>query len=272
MTDQDILDFEESARPNGAACWSARQFAEYLGYADFKSFRRAVEKAMTTCVRLNIPLGENFREVPASADGLRDWKLSRFACYLVAMNADPRKERVAKAQAYFAGLAESFREYLETAEDVERLVIRGDIADEERGLSGTAQTHGVQSYAFFQNAGYRGMYNMNLVDLRFLKQVPGKRSPLDFMYSTELAANLFRITQTRAKIQSEGTQGQQALERVAQQVGHKVRETMISLSGTAPEDLPAAPDIHDTKSRLRAAQRTLKRLDSPRPGRRVPDS
>lgn len=217
-------------------------------------------------MRLNIPVTENFRETKNVVDGIpvTDVKLSRFACYLVAMNGDPRKEKVAKAQIYLAGLAESFREYLEAAQDVERLVTRGEIVEEEKELSGTAHTHAVANYAFFQNAGYRGMYNMNLTDLRQLKQVPSKRSPLDFMYSTELAANLFRITQTRAKIDNEGIMGQTALEWAAQNVGSTVRKTMIELSGTAPEDLPAAPDIKETHTRLRAAQKTLKKLDSPR--------
>lgn len=263
--DPDILGFESLAKSNGGLYWSARKFAKFLGYSDYKSFRRVIDRAVSACMRLRIPVTENFLGVQGIIDDqmVTDTKLSRFACYLVAMNADSRKEKVAKAQVYLAGLADSFREYLEASEDVDRLVIRGDIADEEKTLSAVAHSHAVLSYPFFQNAGYRGMYNMNLIDLKQLKQMPSSRSPLDFMYSTELAANLFRITQTKEKIQNEGITGQANLERAHQTVGRTIRNTMQELSGTLPETLPTAPDIKATEKRLRDAHRTLKKLDAP---------
>lgn len=263
-TDAMILGFEGSVRSNGEAYWSAREFCQFLGYADYRTFKRAIDRAASACMSLNIPVSENFKQAKLTVNGdvFDDLKLTRFACYLVAMNADPRKERVAKAQAYFAGLAETFREYVEAVQEVERLVIRGDLVDEEKNLAHTASSHLVENYAFFQNAGYRGMYNRNLNDLRQLKGVPGTRSPLDFMHSEELAANLFRITQTNAKIRNEGIMGQQALEGTAQEVGGIVRRTMIELSGTAPEDLPPADDLREVKTKLRATQRALKKMDA----------
>jgi DNA-damage-inducible protein D len=117
---------------------------------------------------------------------------------------------------------------------------------------------------FFQNAGYRGMCNVNLNRLREIKGVPPKRSPLDFMHSTELAANLFRITQTDAKIQNEQVTGQKRLEQMATEVGRTVRNTMIKLSSTRPEHFPAAGDINHARSSLKQTHRSMKKLDRPR--------
>ena len=262
--DTDILGFEATAHTNGETTWSAREFGDFLGYADYSSFRRrAVERAISACMRADIPVQENFRETATIVDGreLPDIKLTRFGCYLVAMNGDPHKEQVAKAQAYFAGLAETFKNYVDAAAEVERLVIRGDLVDEEKSLAATASSHGVENYAYFQSAGYRGMYNMTLVKLRVLKQVPAGRSPLDFMQSQELAANLFRITQTDAKIRNDEITGQRGLENAAHEVGAAVRQTMYELSGTRPEALPSAGDIREVPKTLKKTQRSFEKMD-----------
>lgn len=266
MTDEtgDILGFEATAHVNGDTTWSAREFGDFLGYADYSSFRRrAVERAISACMRAGIPVSENFRDSVIVIDGreLPDIKLTRFACYLVAMNGDPHKEVVAQAQAYFVGLAETFQDYVNAAAEVDRLVIRGDLVDEEKSLAATASTHGVVNYAYFQSAGYRGMYNMTLGRLRLLKNIPKGRSPLDFMHSQELAANLFRITQTDAKIRNEEIIGQDDLEAAATEVGAAVRQTMFELSGTRPEALPAAGDIREVPKTLKSAQRTFAKMD-----------
>lgn len=263
----DIIGFEATGHSNGGVTWSAREFGAFLGYSDYSSFRRrAVERAIAACMRAGIPVTENFIETTVIVDGheLPDLNLTRFGCYLVAMNGDPHKERVAEAQAYFAGLAETFKDYVNAVAEVERLVIRGDLVDEEKSLSATAASHGVENYAYFQSAGYRGMYNMSLNRLRMLKGVPGNRSPLDFMHSQELAANLFRITQTDAKIRRDEIIGQSPLENAAYEVGQAVRATMYELSGTRPEALPSAGDIKEVPKTLRETQRSLQLLDGPR--------
>lgn len=251
MADMDILPFDEhgdnfenSGQENGTRFWYARDFMALLGYEAFDAFEKAINKASKACLTLGIPLGDAIQQVERDVDGrpARDYKLSRFGCYLVAINGDVKKPQVAAAQAYFITLAESFRQYLQQGESVERLLIRDDITEREHSLSGVARDAGVENYAFFQSAGYRGMYNMNLGKLRDMRGIEKSRSPLDFMGRQELAANLFRITETEAKITNEKIHGQIRLEDAAMVVGRTVRETMQKLSGTSPENLPPAAE------------------------------
>jgi DNA-damage-inducible protein D len=269
MTDTDVFHFDDSrphfnalARENGITHWYAREFMEMLGYSEWSLFSKVINKALGVCITLNIPVQDNFQQLERDVNGRRspDFKLSRFACYLVAMNGDARKPEIARAQAYFAVLAESFQRYVEQAEDVERVAIRDDITVNEKMLSKTAHAAGVQNYAFFQNAGYRGLYNMNLSDLKLRKGVV-KGSVLDVMGGEELAANLFRITQTEARIKNQGIQGQRNLEQTAEAVGRTVRDTMINISGTRPETLPPARNIAEVRGDLKASSREFKKLD-----------
>ncbi|MBK1709797.1 damage-inducible protein D [Marichromatium gracile] len=264
--DDGRLAFDDLGHENGFRYWWASDLRHALGYESEPPFHKALNRAMSTCAALNINIIENFVQQEREIDGRRvaDYRLSRFACYLVAMNADPRKPQVASAQAYFATLAEAFARYVEEAEDVERVLIRDDVSEREKLLHGAAKRAGVDNYAYFQSAGYRGLYNMNLKKLRALKGVPGKRSPLDFMGKTELAANLFRITQTEEKLKADGIQGQRNAERTAESVGRKVRQTMIEISGTPPERLPSKADINEVRKSLKSTHRDLKKLDKPR--------
>jgi DNA-damage-inducible protein D len=267
-TELDPLAFEQAAHVNGDTCWYAREYASFLGYADYNGFHKGpIDRAIAASMRAGIPVAENFADIAATLHAPADMKLSRFACFLVAMNADSKKPQVARVQAYLAGLADTLQDYVSAPEQMDRIVIRGEISDGEKSLSATAKAAGIetaQDFAFFQNAGYRGMYNVNLNRLREIKGVPPKRSPLDFMHSTELAANLFRITQTDAKIQNEGVTGQKRLEATATEVGRTVRHTMIKLSNTRPEDLPSAGDINDARSALKQTHRSMKRIDRPK--------
>lgn len=253
--------FELKGRPNGFTTWSARAFAEFLGYSDYRSFKPALNRAQQVLLSLEIDVSDHFRQEVATDTGggkTVDIRLSRFACYLAAMNGDPKKKQVAKAQAYFARYNEECQRFIDDAEQLERVLIRDELSEHEKTLSHTAKKAGVEVYAFFQNAGYRGLYNMNLADLKKLKAIPKNRSALDFMGKDELAANLFRITQTDAKIKTDHVRGQVALEATAEKVGRKVRETMHEISGQRPEDLPAQEDIKSVKDGIKTTGHVLK--------------
>ena len=247
--DTDQPNFEAFAHENGFRHWLASDLVKMLDYTSMGPIKKAINKAMAACANLGASINDNFRELKNG--GVDDWCLSRFACYLTVMNGDPRNPKVALAQAYFITQAEAFREYIQEADGVERVLIRGEVSEREKALSGTASQHGVVNYAFFQNAGYRGMYNMDFGQLVRKKGVPAGRSILDFMGKTELAANLFRITQTEEKIRNEDIRGQRPLEQAHESVGREVRDTMRRTGGTLPEQLKLAGDIKKVRSGLK---------------------
>jgi len=255
--------FEDFGQSNGARFWYARDLMSWLGYEDWSSFSKAINRAIGTCTTLNISVAENFiqceRETESGAIG--DFKLSRFACCLTALNGDVKKPQVAAAQAYFVSLAEVLRKYFLNANNVDRVMIREEIAGREVTLSGVAKAAGVTTYAFFQNAGYRGMYNMDYRTLKIRKGIEQDRSLLDFMRKDELAANLFRLTLTEGRIKKDAVRGQYPLEEVAEQVGRRVRNTMIEETGLRPENIPIAEDITVVKRGLKRAHKEMKKID-----------
>ncbi|TAH38520.1 MAG: damage-inducible protein D [Planctomycetota bacterium] len=256
--------FDALANENGNRYWSAREIMGYLGYESWESFKKVINKAATACMNIGAPVLENF------GDTGTDCKLSKFACYLVAMNGDPKKRQVARAQAYFAVIAEAFQRYISGFEDIERFEIRHRLSGQEKSLASTAKQHGLERYAFFQDAGYRGLYNMRLSELRQYKDDPsnGSRPLLDFMGRRELAANLFRLTETEARIEKDNIQGQGPLESAAYQVGRQVRNMMVQDGGAPPESLPLATDVKKIESDLK---RTLKGLTKAEEDRRTKD-
>lgn len=250
--------FNDYAEINGQSYWPSSKLMAFLDYENVAVFEKVINKAVSACASLNIPFSENFKPIDGRPG---EYRLSRFACYLIAMNGDPRKPQVAAAQAWFATVAESMRQYLVSAEDHERHLIRVELTDAEKSLSRTAKAALVTEYQLFQNAGYRGMYNMNLGVLKKKKGVPEGRTILDFMRKDELAANLFRITQTEARLQSENVKGQKAAEATAHTVGKTVRDTMIKLSNTKPESIPLGGDIQESRKKIQQSSKEFKKLD-----------
>lgn len=257
--EEDKIGFDDFGEDNGSRYWYASDLMKFLGYESLSSFGKVINKATTTCLTLDIDVASNFIQVNREIDGqnVNDKKLSKFACYLVSMNGDPKKKNVAKAQAYFATLTEAVQKYINETEDVERVYIREEVSEHEKSLSSTAKKSGIQNFAFFQNKGYLGLYNMSLRKLKQVKGLSKNKKILDFVGKEELAANLFRITQTEAKIRQEKIRGQSNLEDTAFQVGKKVRKTMIDISNTRPEDLPLAQDIKKVKSDLKKTHKEL---------------
>lgn len=261
--DDDHPSFEAFGRENGFRHWLASDLMKMLDYTGMGPIRKAINRAMAACANLGAPINENFRETKSEATD-KDWCLSRFACYLTVMNCDPKNPKVALAQAYFITQAEAFRQYVQEADGVERVLIRGEVSEREKALAGTASQHGVMNYGFFHNAGYRGMYNMDFSQLVRRKGVPTGRSILDFMGKTELAANLFRITQTEEKIRNEDIRGQRPLESAHESVGKEVRETMRRIGGALPENLRLEDDIKKVRSGLKRAGKEFAKIDGPK--------
>ena len=264
--EEKYLNFNDIARQDDFTCWYAREYMHMLGYESFNVFKKAINKAITTCMTLDIDVMENFKQIKREISGkqVSDYQLSRFACYLIAMNADNKKIEVANAQAFFAVTAEAIRRYVDNSEDVERVLIRDEVSTHEKSLSSVAKKAGVENegFALFQNAGYRGMYNMNLTTLKDYKGMTQKRRTLlDFMGKTELAANLFRITQTELKMKNEAIYGQKASEKTAESVGAKVRKTMLEISGVKPEDMELSEDIKKVRTSLKITHKGLKKID-----------
>jgi DNA-damage-inducible protein D len=247
--------FEDMGIENGTRTWKEAALEAALGYAE-GGLQGAIRKAQQACISVAIPIEDNFIKAD---DG--SYKLTRFACYLIAINADSKKPQVAAAQVYFAGLAETFQNAIEHAESVERVAIREEMTSGMKSLDSTAKKHGVVNYAFFLNAGYRGMYNMNLSRLKEVKGLPKGDQLLDRMGKVELAANLFRVTQTDERIKNQNLQGQRLLENAAENVGREVRKLMIRSSGKAPEDHRLAAPIKEVKKAIKSTSAKFKQLD-----------
>ncbi len=265
--------FEEFAKDNGIRYWFARDLMVMLGYESWDSFRKAVQRAMTALNALEIMHEETITPVTRIENGqnLQDYKLSRFGCYLVTMNGDPKKPGVATAQAYFIQSAETLRIAIEQSSGIERVLVRDEISDREKSLNQTAGLAGIENYAYFTSAGYRGLYNMNLAQLRAHRGVTNpKDSLLNYMGKTELAANLFRITQTEEKIKNESIRGQARLEKAAHFVGTQVRDTMQKLSNTKPENLPKEEHIKETKKRIKDTKKEFTQIDGEKRQRKLP--
>ena len=253
-------DFEEISISNGNTHWKSAALREWLGYANTDSFKQVISRAMTVCYTLSILTGEHF--IP-DINNKHEFKLTRFACYLIAMNGDHRKPQVAKAQVYFAQMADMVSGAMETADDVERVYVRQKITVRNKSLGETAQKRDVDNYAKFQNAGYIGLYNMGIRELKKIKglAMDDKRTPLDFMGDRELVANLFRITETEGRIKNNPQiYGQVALEKTAHDVGREVRNIMeVAPEKLAQEEIPE--DIKKIKTRIKKPVRKFDKMD-----------
>lgn len=256
------LSFENFKNQNGITYWWASEFMLMLGYSEMSSFKKVLDRATKAFISLNIEHLDNIIRVTRETDGQSqiDYKLTRFACYLIAMNGDPKKPEVAMVQAYFATQTRQFELYIEKQSDIERLLMRDEIKEGNKSLSSVAHQAGVKDYAKFTNAGYRGMYNMLNVQLARKRGVD-KSKLFETMGRTELAANLFRITQTEERIKSQSIHGQAELEGTHFEVGREVRDIIIKNTGRKPEQLPQERQIPEVKKVLKSEFREMKKID-----------
>jgi DNA-damage-inducible protein D len=251
---------------DGRHFWWQSDLMTFLGYQSRETFSKPVGKAMSAVSTLGLSTFEGFRPAKRTVDGgeVDDCQLSRFACYLIAMNGDPRKPEIAAAQAYFTAMTEVARQAMLNVDKVERLILRDNMADAEKAMSSTAKRAGVNRYDIFRSEGYRGMYDMALAQLKSRKGVDADCVLADYMGRQELAANVFRVSETEAKVRNQKIKGDIQVQRTAFEVGRVVRKTMIETSGTRPEDLPAEEDIAKVRSRFKKAAKGLENMDKPK--------
>ena len=238
-------------REDGTEYWSARELSKVLQYEKWQNFSKVIDKAMLACKNSGGNIENDFTEVSkivvtgATQRKVLDYELSRYACYLIVQNGDPRKEVIALGQTYFAiqtrrqEVADYFNQL---DEDNKRLVIRGDIKQWNKMLLEAAHNAGVitnKEYAEFQNKGYMGLYGgLTVDDIHKRKELNANEKILDFMGSTELIANLFRISQTQEKLKKDKIKDKYKANDTHYEVGTKVRKAIEDIGGTLPEDLP----------------------------------
>jgi DNA-damage-inducible protein D len=259
-----ISPFDRIRRTNDAnnEYWESRDLADVLDYTQYRNFEVVIEKAKLACFNSGYRIEDHFADVSKMVEigsgANREIKvtlLSRYACYLVIQNADPKKEIVAHGQTYFA--IQTRRQELADGriEDERRVLLREEMRRHNVQLADTARGAGVIEpidYAIFQNHGYRGLYGgLKQEDIHHRKGLKKSQKILDHMGSTELAANLFRATQAEEKLRRDEVKGKDAANRTHREVGAKVRKTIQELGGTMPEELPVVESIRKIETQQR---------------------
>lgn len=243
-------DFESIKKidEDGIEYWEARELMPLLDYLRWENFEPVIQKATTACKKSDQSVIGHFRDITkkvvlgsGGVRNIKDYKLSRYACYLIAQNGDSSKQAIANAQTYFA--IQARRQEL-----AQRLSTREEIRQQNKLLFKTAKKAGVTEFGKFNDFGYLGLYNMHISSIKEKKEI-GKDSIIDRAGSLELAANLFRITQAEDKIRREDIKGQSKANVAHFVVGKKVRETIKDIGGTMPEDLPPQKNIKKLKER-----------------------
>ena len=243
---EDIKHIDE----NGHEYWLARELQNILGYNQWRSINDLIERAKIACKESNNNIDDHFalyrKKIKLAKSATRkviDYKLSRYACYLIVMNGNPKKEIIALGQTYFAIQTRkqelSEKEYNELTEDEKRLYRRNQARKGNYNLNKTAVNSGVKDLARFHNAGYKGLYNGETADDIFKrKKLRYREDILDNMGSEELADNIFRIAQTDAKLKRDNVDNEYTANSIHYEIGKEVRNSIKRLGGTMPEDLP----------------------------------
>lgn len=235
----------------GEEFWYARELQAALDYKRWDKFQNVISKAVESCKNSENLVEDHFShvgkivEAGATHKDIGDIKLSRYACYLIVQNGDSRKKVIALGQTYFAVKTrqqELIENFDDLTEDKKRLAIRNEMKIHNKSLAEAANLAGIsdpRDYAIFQNRGYQGLYGgLGRKEIHSRKGLKKNQDILDYMGSTELAANLFRATQTDEKLRKEHIIGKNAANQTHYEVGKKVRQTIKELGGTMPEDLP----------------------------------
>ena len=252
--------FEDLSNENGFTFWWASDLCNILNYQSFQSFEKVISRARRAIENVNIDAYTNIvvEERVINSKQQRDFKLSRFACYITIMNASSSKPEVAKAQAYFAHQVRELELIHQDSDQIDRLLIRQELTDGQKHLASTAKRAGVHDYARFQQEGFKGLYDMFNVNLAKKRNVESKKI-YETMGRTELAANLFRITQTEERIKNQKLTGQSNLESAHYSVGREVRDLVKKNTGLYPEDLPQDKLLPSVKKSLSKHKKLYKK-------------
>ena len=248
---ESLFDSIKHINEYGQEFWYARELQVALEYTEWRNFSKVIERAKTACKNSENTMSDHFVEVNkivkagAATKDIGDIELSRYACYLIVQNGDSRKKVIALGQTYFAVKTrqqELIENFDDLSEDKKRLAIRGEMITHNKSLAEAAKMAGINDpldYAIFQNKGYQGLYGgLGVKEIHARKGLKKSQKILDHMGSTELAANLFRATQTDEKLRREHITGKSEANQTHYEVGKKVRQTIKELGGTMPEDLP----------------------------------
>lgn len=264
-----VFDGIKKVNEYGSEYWSARELCRLLGYTEYGKFFPAIERAQDACRTTEQAVDLHFAEVSEPQKSrnqygeihgqvLEDYHLSRYACYLIAQNGDPRKKEIALAQTYFAFQTRRQEIHDQLAEDGRRVFLREEMKEHNKKLAKAAKKAGVVHYATFQDYGYVGLYGgLRHQDIHAKKKLQKNDSILDHMGSEELAANLFRTTQTEAKLRREGIYGEGKANVAHHSVGKKIRQTIRELGGTMPEQLPTPEHLKEAKKRLKKQEASV---------------
>lgn len=257
----------KNTSPYGVEYWSARDLAPLLGYDKWERFNGAIKRAMQACEQIGQNVADHFPSAGKPIKGgkgavqtVKDFILSRFACYLIAQNGDPRKPEIAAAQSYFATATREHEIDQLRADQDERLELRESISEFNKALAEAARRAGVLSANFgrFNDAGYKGLYGgLGVEDLKTKKGISQKEDVLDRMGRSELAANAFRVTQTEDKLRRERIIGQTKAIETHHEVGKTVRKAIEEIGGVMPEELPAEPTIKPLLAEKKRKQKNL---------------
>lgn len=262
---EDIKNLDQS----GVEYWTARKLMSLLGYGRWENFEDVIKKAMQACMNSGQDVDNHFRKITKmvfigynTTREVKDWKLDRYACYLIAQNGDSNKPQIALAQTYFAVQTRRQEIFDKLAESEKRVFIRDEVSNQNKKLFKTAKQSGVYKFGAFNDAGYRGLYGMPLNDVERKKGIK-KGELLDRAGSTELAANLFRITQTDEKLGKDKMVSESHAIQTHNMIGGKVRQTIKDIGGDLPENLNPEKHIKDVKKELKKlGQPEAKKLET----------
>ncbi len=270
--DETIKRLEKAKKitPSGGEYWTARDIQHLLGYQTWENFRKVIDRAIATFNTIkransenpeaaNMKIEYHFLETTKMIDtgkgaqlAVEDFFVDRYACYLIAMNGDSTKPEIASSQTYFA--VQTRRQEISdklTLQDEEdrRLEVRNRVKDAVKDVNSTAKACGVVNFGYFHDAGYKGLYGMGLKAIKLRKGIGEKEDLMDRASREELAANEFRYTQTKARLDREKINNARSAENVHNAVGHEVRAAIKRIGGTLPEDMPAEPSLKQIEAK-----------------------